>query len=384
MKNRFTGGKSAALNPLLGDNRLKLGIFSTNGSGAAFTNHPDRFSPTWDNNVRIAQSAERMGLEAFVPFARWKAFGGDGHYSGATMETFTWAAGIAAVTSRICVMSTVHVSIFHPLVAARAASTIDIISNGRLALNLVCGWFRPEIEMFGNGMNSHEDRYGLADEWVTLVERLWTEKRSFDYEGRFYNLKGAFSEPKPVQARPLLMNAGGSERGREFAAQHCDIAFVLVSDTRMEAVKAQVEQYRKMAREKFGRNIQIWVHSYVVQGDTREAADAYLQDYAVTHGDDVAANNFIEQNVANAKTLPPGVTDKIRFAIKAGVGGYPLIGTGAEIARTLSDLSAAGVDGVLLTWLDYERGLASFGESVMPLLEARGLRAPVQSRSGVA
>ena len=363
-------------NPLRNSNKLKLGIFSTNGSGAAFTNHPDRFTPTWENNVRIAQLADSLGLEAFVPFARWKSFAGDGHYSGSTMETFTWAAGIAAVTQQICVMSTVHVSVFHPLVAAKSSATIDLISNGRLGLNLVCGWYRPEIEMFGNGMNTHEDRYGLADEWVEIVDRLWTEKLSFDYSGRFYELKGAISDPKPVQTRPVLMNAGGSQRGREFAAKHCDVAFVLAFDTRPEAVKKQVDQYRQLAREKYGKDIQIWMSSYVVQRNSLEEAQAYVENYVIDQGDEAGVEGFISNNIANAKTVPDGVMEKMRYAIKAGVGGYPLLGTAADIANTLSTLSEAGVDGILLTWLDYEGGLRTFGETVLPLLEEHGLRAP--------
>ena len=68
-------------NPMWGPNRLKLGVFGING-GAAFTNHPDRFVPTWDNNLRIAKMADRLGIEALVSASRWKAFAKDGHYSG--------------------------------------------------------------------------------------------------------------------------------------------------------------------------------------------------------------------------------------------------------------------------------------------------------------
>jgi FMNH2-dependent dimethyl sulfone monooxygenase len=68
----------------------------------------------------------------------------------------------------------------------------------------------------------------------------------------------------------------------------------------------------------------------------------------------------------------------MKFAIAAGYGGYPILGTAQDIAATLSSISDAGMDGVLLTWLDYERGLASFGETVLPLLEKHGLRTAVE------
>jgi FMNH2-dependent dimethyl sulfone monooxygenase len=92
----------------------------------------------------------------------------DGHYSGRTFETFAWAAGLAAMTKQIAVLSTVHVPVHHPVLTAKLASTIDHISRGRFGLNIVCGWYKPEMEMFGRDISAHDDRYSAADEWVTL------------------------------------------------------------------------------------------------------------------------------------------------------------------------------------------------------------------------
>jgi alkanesulfonate monooxygenase SsuD/methylene tetrahydromethanopterin reductase-like flavin-dependent oxidoreductase (luciferase family) len=369
----MTQGVPSIQNPMQNSNRLKLGVFGING-GAAFTNHPDRFAASWENNARIAKMADRLGIEALVSASRWKPFGKDGHYSGDLYETFTWTAAAAAVTERICVMSTVHLSVIHPIIAAKCAATVDLISNGRFGLNLVCGWYREEMEMFGDAMYGHDDRYGLADEWVQVFDRLWAGKASFDFEGLFYKLKGAIIQPKSSHPRPILMNAGGSDRGREFAAKNCDVAFIIPQDPRPEALKKQVDHYRDFAREKYGKEIQVWMSSYVVQRDSMEAARAYVQDYVVTQGDDEGVDAFIANNIGNAKTMPDGVMEKMKFAIAAGYGGYPILGTAQDIAATLSSISDAGVDGVLLTWLDYERGLARFGETVLPLLEKHGLR----------
>jgi alkanesulfonate monooxygenase SsuD/methylene tetrahydromethanopterin reductase-like flavin-dependent oxidoreductase (luciferase family) len=120
-------------------NRVKLGVFATNGNGAAFTFHPDRFKCTWEANTRLAQKAEKLGFEGFVSAAHWKAFGGDDHYSGDLMETFTWAGAVAAVTERIGIISTVHVTLNHPVFVAKAEATVDLISNGRAGMNLVLG-----------------------------------------------------------------------------------------------------------------------------------------------------------------------------------------------------------------------------------------------------
>ena len=67
-----------------------------------------------------------------------------------------WALGI----------TTSHVPTVHPVMAAKQATTVDHISNGRFALNVVCGWFRPELEMFGAPLMEHDMRYEYAAEWV--------------------------------------------------------------------------------------------------------------------------------------------------------------------------------------------------------------------------
>lgn len=355
-------------------NRLKLGVFGLNG-GAAFTNHPDRFAPTWENNVRIAQHADRIGIEKIVSASRWKPFARDGHYSGDLFETFSWAAGLAALTERIEVLSTVHIAIVNPVIAAKAAATIDLISKGRFGMNLVCGWYRAEMEMFGSPMVGHLDRYALAEEWTEIFDRLWSEPHSFDYDGDYYRLKGAIVQPRSPYERPTLLNAGGSERGRDFAAKNCDVAFIVPQDPRPEAIKQQVDEYRQLARDRYGREIEVWMSSYVVQRDSVEEAQAYVDDYVLVQGDPEGVESFMSSNVGNAETWPKEIFQHVSYGIAAGYGGYPLLGTAEDIASRMTALSDAGVDGFLMTWLDYEGGLSAFDDGVLPLLQDAGLRA---------
>jgi alkanesulfonate monooxygenase SsuD/methylene tetrahydromethanopterin reductase-like flavin-dependent oxidoreductase (luciferase family) len=356
-------------------NRIKLGVFAANGNGAAFTFHPDRFKCSWDANVRLAQKAEKLGFEGFVSAAHWKSFGGDDHYSGDLMETFTWAGAVAAVTEHIGIVSTVHVTLNHPVFVAKAEATVDLISNGRAGMNLVLGWYPPDMQLFGYEVKEHSNRFELAEEWIHVFDRLWSGRRSFDYKGKNYDLKGAFSQPHGVQARPVLLNAGRSPRGREFAAKNCDIAFVSAHNPEPNALKKQVQDYRNEARTKFGKEIQIWMSAYVVLRDTMEEAKSYAHDYIVTHGDDAAVQTLINHNAIDTKSMPPEAVEKLAYTLKAGFAGYPLVGNADHIEGLFTDLSAAGVDGFLLTWLDYEGGLTRFGREVLPRLEKAGLRA---------
>jgi FMNH2-dependent dimethyl sulfone monooxygenase len=191
------------VNPALGRRKLKLGTFQTNlDSGCVMSDLDGRLEISWPNTVTLAQLADAMNFEALVPVARWRGFGGATDPQGPGFETFTWAAGIAGATHNAGVISTSHVALNHPIVAAKQSTVIDHISGGRYTLNVVNGWNYPEMDMFGVSLLEHEDRYACAEEWVTIVKRLWTEDERFDFDGRFYQIKGRLSaaEADPVAA----------------------------------------------------------------------------------------------------------------------------------------------------------------------------------------
>jgi dimethylsulfone monooxygenase len=121
--------------------------------------------------VDIAVMADRAGIEALVPVARWKGFGGKTNFNGTCFETYTWAAGLAAATRQAAVFSTSHVPTIHPIVAAKQATTIDHISNGRFALTVVCGGYEPECWMFGTPVMEHDALYAYATEWLEIILR---------------------------------------------------------------------------------------------------------------------------------------------------------------------------------------------------------------------
>ncbi len=119
--------------------------------------------------------------------------------------------------------------------------------------------------------------------------------------------------------------------------------------------------------------------AYVVLRDTIQEAQDYAHDYIVTQGDDAPVQTIIRNNAIDTKAMPPEAAAKLGYALKAGFAGYPLVGDADHITELFSNLSEAGVDGFLLTWLDYEGGLARFGRELLPRLEKKGLRAPVKA-----
>jgi FMNH2-dependent dimethyl sulfone monooxygenase len=367
-------------NPVFNGNKLKLGTFCTNGrAGAAHTLVPEGNQLNWPRAVEIAQTVDRAGYEAVVPLARWKGYIKEkpNHVSGEVLDPFTWAAGIAQATEQIGVFVTSHAPTIHPLVAAKQTATIDIISKGRLGINVVGGWNRPEIEMFGAPLREHDQRYDYLAEWLDVIKRLWGSNEEFDHHGEFFNVIRGISIPKPVQRpRPPIMNAGLSDRGRLFACEHADMCFIGLRSETLEGIRDEVEAYRRTARDRFGREVQVWTPTTVVQRETQKEADDYLEYYAVTHQDRESVDGLISIATPEVRNMPPEMWEALRARFAAGFGGFPLVGTAERIFETLNMLSSAGLDGVLLTWVDYVDGVNRFNRDVLPLLEQAGLRRP--------
>ena len=114
----------------------------------------------------------------------------------------------------------------HPAVHAHMAATVDVISNGRLDFGVGAGWNEYEHQSMGIPLYTPGERIRRLGEACEITRLLFTQPLS-DFDGRYYQLKEARCEPKPIQKPyPPIMNAGGSERGRHFVAKYCDLAFL--------------------------------------------------------------------------------------------------------------------------------------------------------------
>ena len=366
----------AATNPLFGHRKLKLGTFCTNVSGAGTISTMEGvFEVNWGNVKKTASLADEMSFEAIVPLARWRGFGGVTDFNGAQFEPLTFAAAVSAITTAPSIFATVQVPSVHPVLAAKQATTIDHVSEGRFSLNVVTGWNRRDVELFGSPLLEHDQRFVVADEWITLMKLLWTSDEPIDFDGKFFQVKDALQRPRPVQPYPALMNASTSSVGRHFAAKHFDIVFMPLRGRDPQSIREQVELYRNYAREEFGREIKIWITSYVIVGDSQEDAERQF-DYCVHEkGDWTAANNMIgDLGLTSNATINPEFLKKITLDIIAGWGGFRLVGTSDRIVSDLKMLVEAGIDGTLLTWPNFIGGMERFKEEVLPLLIQEGLR----------
>jgi alkanesulfonate monooxygenase SsuD/methylene tetrahydromethanopterin reductase-like flavin-dependent oxidoreductase (luciferase family) len=363
--------------PILGGNTLKLGFFSPNcSSGMSVTKVDERWQNTWDNNIRLAQLGDEAGIEFLLPIARWIGYGGETDFHGSVLETVTWATGLLAHTKRINVFATVHTAFIHPVVAAKQLATADQLGRGRLGLNVVAGWNKPEYDAFGVDLpQAHSDRYALAQEWFDVVRKLWTSDEPFDWNGTFFKLKGIYGFPHPFEGSPPIMNAAGSQEGRQFATRNADFLFAISVDP--DQSRQEVVNIREQAATN-GRNTGVFTLCHVVCRPTRKEAEEYLHYYADERADWGAVDNLMRLQGMHAQSFPAEALKMLRGRFAAGHGTFPLIGDPDTVARELARISAAGFAGCTLSFVDYAQEFPYFRDEVMPRLEKMGLRKPVE------
>ena len=366
-------GKTKSLydTPLFNDQKLKLGIFSANCSGGVIMSDAETgFRVTWEQQLEIARTADAIGMEAMVPVGRWTGFRGNTNFNGVCFETYTWAAGLAQATENIAIFTTSHVPTVHPIVAAKVATTIDHIAGGRFGLNLVMGWFTPEMELFGRKQLEHDERYAYGQEWLDFVEQLWNEPGDFEFEGTYFQSHNAHAYPKPLlDPRPALLNAGSSAAGIEFSARNVDVNLIALPT---EEMPEYIKRIKDLAKDKYDRDIQVWTYCLVICRETEEEARAAHQEI-IDRGDWPGAEIIMDVLGLESESFGTQIKQfQERFI--AGWGGPNLIGTPAQVAEQFHEFSDAGIDGAIFGFLDYAKEIKEFGDEVMPELRKLGLR----------
>ncbi|WP_144109608.1 LLM class flavin-dependent oxidoreductase [Paraburkholderia sp. BCC1886] len=361
---------------------LMLGLFLPIQSGGWSMSTLSRTTDwSFDYNARLTRKAEELGFDLVFGLAQW--LGKDGHggkmrYRRESLDSFITLASLASITQRILLISTLHILYgkWHPLHLAKFGATLDHISGGRWGLNMVTGHSVDEAEMFGReGHFEHDLRYEMAGEFVDLMQQLWSLDENLDFDGKWYRARNAFVSPKPRFGRPVLVNATSSPAGIDYAAQHSDLIFITSSagaqiDAALEVLPAHTAQVQ--ARAKFyGREVRTLINPTIVCRPTDREALAYL-DAINAHADFDAVDGFSNRR-SDAKAWKGHQREQRVLG-----GNIQIIGSPEHVVDDLLRLKAAGIDGVQLTFFDFEPDLAYFGEAVLPLLEQAGLRVRVQ------
>ena len=364
------------------DHAFKLGLFAANcSSGGFMTTVPQRWSASWTDNLRAGAMADDAGFDFLLPLARWKGYGGETDFEGTTLETLTWATALLAQTKRISVFATIHVPLFHPIVAAKQMVVADHVSEGRFGLNIVCGWNEDEFDMFGVELRDHELRYEYAQEWLDIVLKLWREEDDFDFNGAFFKLKKARAKPKPYGgARPIFMNAGNSPTGQDFAGRNCDAYFGRVRPECIAEDAAKMSRIKTVAAQS-GREVEMFSAGKIVCRPTRKEAEEYYRYCAVDNVDWGAVDNMLRLRRVDLAAMSAEAREKARREAALGGGGLPILGSPDDIAAQFAAMHHVGLRGYGAVLVNYVEELPYLCAELLPRLERLGLRTkPVAAR----
>lgn len=377
----------------------------------------------WEHLARVA---ERGLLDAvFLADGQSADLGGVGSGPLWFLEPVTTLTALARATERIGLVATVSATFWPPFHAARLLASLDHISGGRAGINVVTSMNDTEARNHGMpALPSHAERYARADEFISVLNRLWDSFPSdavlndpatrwgdparlsaLDHAGDFFTVAGPLNVPAPPQGRPVLFQAGASEPGRDLAAKHAEGVYAVAWDLEM------AREYRRDVRrraEAAGRDPdELVVMPGLVTYVGRTGEEAREKQRALNGLLPVAdalkgLSYFIGQDTsgweldAPVPALPPLAEftgPKGRYAtilriiesrrptvrellgyLAAGGGHATFVGTPEQIADEMQRwVEGGGADGFNLMPPALPAGIEDFVDLVAPVLQERGL-----------
>lgn len=340
---------------------------------------------SWGYVKRLAQRSEEIGFDlTLIAELLLNDIKG---IEAPSLDAWSTAAALAAVTERLELMVAVRPSFHTPAIFAKQAANIDRISDGRLSLNVVSAWWKDEARRYGASFDEHDDRYARTSEWLDVVNGAWTS-RELNYTGRLYKVEDLVLEPKPIQhharPRPTIYAGGESETAKNLIARQCD-AYVMHGDPpeRIAPKVADMRARRERASEIHAREtgtelppLLFGVAAYsILRGDEREAQRELQRITNVATGSpgysnyqDWIANTKLEQRVSLEDY---SVSNR---GLRSG-----LVGTADQVAERVRAFEDAGVNLLLLQCSPQLEEMERFASEVIGALEPDRASSPFYS-----
>jgi F420-dependent oxidoreductase-like protein len=269
----------------------------------------------------VAQTADELGFHAVyvpdhvhpIPPSQAPLF-----------EAWTMVTALAAATDRIRIGPLVTSNSYrNPALQAKIASTIDVVSNGRLIFGIGAGWYEPDYLGYGYEFGTAGDRLRRLDEAVQLIRRFWTEE-SVDFEGRYYRASGGLNQPKGLQQPhiPILVAGGGEQKTLRTVARWADASNIMDSP---EVLRRKYDVLHKHCAD-VGRPYD----------DIRRT---------------VTTSYILGTSDAEARSRVPAGAE---FAFPGDLASYGLIGTESTIRQRIAAYEDAGTQELIV---GFENGL---------------------------
>ncbi len=288
--------------------------------------------------VDIVLRAEELGFDTTLVAERLVA---------RDLESWVVSSALAVLTSRIQIMTAVHPGMIQPQMVAKMGASLDRLTGGRFAVNVIPGRRAQEFDLFGNGswLADTQQRYKRMQEFIDVLDGMWTQK-AYNLEGEYYKVaEGELTTRPMTHPRPPIFAASGSDYGKEIIAQYCDTWFIshepglAAYESNTHKIATDIADMRARAG-RHGRTLGYGLSTYVICADTLDAA---LHEAA-------EMEQIPEANVA-AKALGAG-----------------LVGTPDMIADRIRRYEDDGIACLMLQFHPMREGLETFAAKVMPLI----------------
>jgi len=321
-----------------------------------------------DYIVRFARTHEAAGFDRVL--VAW---------GSTSPDAIMVATHAAAATSRIGFMVAHRPGFIAPTLAARQFATLDQLSGGRAAIHVISGGSQTEQRKDGDFL-AHAERYARTEEYVALLQRLWTSPQPFDHEGTYYRFEGGFAEVKPVQSPHIPIYFGGSsEIAIDIAGRLADV-YAFWGET-LDQARETIARVRASVA-KAGRDpasIRFSLSMRPVLGDTEAAAwaraDRILARIRELKGEGGGPVRSRPESVGSQRLLEAAAGGRVRdkrlwtevaAAIGAGSNSTALVGTAEQVADALADYHALGVSTFLIRGFNPIEDAAEYGRTLLP------------------
>jgi FMNH2-dependent dimethyl sulfone monooxygenase len=346
-------------------NALKFAYWVPNVSGGlVISKIPQRTDWSLDYNVKLAQIAEASGFDYALSQIRFTA----GYGAEFQHESVSFSHALLAATRTLKVIAALLPGPWNPALAAKQIATINHLTNARVAVNVVSGWFRGEFAAIGEPWLDHDERYRRSEEFIRALRGIWTED-NFTFRGDFYRFSNYSLKPKPLQPLPEVFQGGSSRAARDMASRVSDWYFT--NGNTPEEIKKQVDDIQAKAAES-NHAVRIGVNAFAIARDSEAEAREVLAEI-IKHADPEAVNAFGHEVKNAGKASPEGQGNWAKSTFEDLVqynDGFKsnLIGTPEQIAERILALKAAGASLILLGFLHFQEEVEFFGKRVIPLV----------------
>ena len=198
-----------------------------------------------DSLKKLATKAENLSFDSFWVMDHFHQISMVGKQDEPMLEGWTTLSVLAGITSKIKLGTLVTGAIYrHPSVLAKMAATLDVLSKGRLFMGIGAAWNQEESSAYGIPFPPNKERLLRLEEAIQIIRKMWTKEPAANFNGKYYQIRNAYCNPKPLQkpSPPIMVGGTGERQTLKIVAKYADACNLFGS---LETVKRKLSVLRE-------------------------------------------------------------------------------------------------------------------------------------------